>query len=161
MTEGGGGRPTIAFDPDAATADAALDKCDVIDAHVGRQIKTVRMLCGMSQPDLAGPLGVTFQQLQKYERGENRIAASKLYLAASTLKVDINRFFEGLPDPTGGVSDQALLTAQRDMVAFLAEPEGRDLALHLPKLTRPLRSHVAKLVRAMAGQATADRALED
>lgn len=152
MIEGGGRLPADILERMSVPTDVDPDNCDCVDVHVGQQLKTLRMMRGLSQPDLAARLGVSFQQLQKYERGDNRISASKLYLAAAALKVEVGRLFEGLPDPAGGPADQAMLAAQREMVAFLAEPEGRDLALNLPSLPRFLRAHVASLVRAMAAQ---------
>jgi len=67
-----------------------------IDVHVGKMVRARRKALGMSQTELAETLGITFQQVQKYERGSNRISASKLYEAARTLKVEISTFFEGL-----------------------------------------------------------------
>ena len=67
-----------------------------IDVHVGKMVRARRKAIGMSQTELAETLGITFQQVQKYELGSNRISASKLYEAARTLKVEISTFFEGL-----------------------------------------------------------------
>lgn len=67
-----------------------------IDVHVGRQLVQKRHELGRKQTDLAQALGLAFQQVQKYERGANRISASKLWDAATFLGVDINYFFEGL-----------------------------------------------------------------
>ncbi|CAK0766545.1 XRE family transcriptional regulator [Azospirillaceae bacterium] len=67
-----------------------------VDALVGRRLKELRMLAGLSQGDLAATIGLTFQQLQKYERGVNRISASKLYLLALHLKVSVSAFFSDL-----------------------------------------------------------------
>lgn len=68
-----------------------------IDVHVGGRIHERRKLLGLSQSDLARGLGVTFQQLQKYETGANRISAGKLYQCAQILNTDIEFFFTGLP----------------------------------------------------------------
>lgn len=64
-----------------------------VDAEVGRRLRELRMLAGLSQSDLAATIGLTFQQLQKYERGVNRISASKLYLLARHLSVPVSAFF--------------------------------------------------------------------
>lgn len=69
---------------------------DPIDIHVGNRIRHRRWETKLSQTDLGRAMGVTFQQLQKYEKGENRIAASRLYKAATTLDVPVGWFFEGL-----------------------------------------------------------------
>lgn len=68
-----------------------------VDLHVGAAIRVRRKLLGVSQTQLADALGLTFQQVQKYERGANRVSASKLYDIANFLDVDIATFFEGLP----------------------------------------------------------------
>ena len=67
-----------------------------VDEHVGARIKALRKTAGMSQEALATQVGVSFQQLQKYERGANRVSASKLFDIAEVLGVDISVFFEGL-----------------------------------------------------------------
>ncbi len=75
-----------------------------IDALVGERLRELRMLAGMSQSDLAETIGLTFQQLQKYERGVNRISASKLYLLARNLNVPIGALFADMDGPR---SDEA------------------------------------------------------
>src|ERR1700750_3211772 len=70
-----------------------------IDIHVGLQVRLRRKELKISQEKLAETLDLTFQQVQKYERGANRISASKLYEIARTLRVPIGWFFEGLSDP--------------------------------------------------------------
>jgi transcriptional regulator with XRE-family HTH domain len=68
-----------------------------IDRRVAGRLKDLRLLRGLSQIELAALIGVTFQQVQKYERGINRIGASRLYAIAETLDVSIGFFFDGLP----------------------------------------------------------------
>ena len=67
-----------------------------VDVNVGQQIRARRILLGHSQTDLADGLDITFQQLQKYERGSNRVSASRLYYIARLLDMPITYFFEGL-----------------------------------------------------------------
>ena len=79
-----------------------------IDVHVGRRVRIRRVLCGMSQTALATELGLTFQQLQKYESGANRISASRLWQISQTLDVPVAWFFYGLDgepfdDPSHGL----------------------------------------------------------
>src|ERR1700734_2336267 len=76
-----------------------------IDVHVGLQVRLRRKELKISQEKLAETLGLTFQQVQKYERGANRISASKLYEIARSLRVSIGWFFEGLADPAAGPVD--------------------------------------------------------
>jgi transcriptional regulator with XRE-family HTH domain len=74
----------------------AKDAPDPTDVHVGKLIRARRMAIGMSQTDLADALGTSFQQVQKYERGANRISASKLLAAANKLGTTVGAFFDGL-----------------------------------------------------------------
>ncbi|MDP8916463.1 MAG: helix-turn-helix domain-containing protein, partial [Pseudomonadota bacterium] len=77
-----------------------------VDVHVGEQVRQRRRQLGLSQERLADALGLTFQQVQKYERGANRISASKLWDTASFLGVPIDWFFQGLSEPSAaGVSE--------------------------------------------------------
>ncbi len=74
-----------------------------VDLHVGNQVRVQRRLRGLSQSALAQKLGITFQQVQKYERGANRIGSSRLHRIAQVLKMPVSYFFEGLeadPRPT-------------------------------------------------------------
>ena len=77
-----------------------------VDVHVGARARVRRTLLGMTQTDLADALGLTFQQVQKYERGTNRISASRLYEMCRVLDVSIVYFFEDMP-PEGAVSSPA------------------------------------------------------
>lgn len=71
---------------------------NLVDVHVGRRIRLRRSLMEMSQSDLGKELGLTFQQVQKYERGDNRVSASRLYDIARVLDVTISFFFDDLPE---------------------------------------------------------------
>jgi transcriptional regulator with XRE-family HTH domain len=98
-----------------------------VDLHVGARIRMRRKTMGLSQERLAESLSLTFQQVQKYERGANRVSASKLYEIARSLRSPINYFFDGLADTVDplpeGVADQ-------DASAFVHElvmtPEGME-----------------------------------
>jgi transcriptional regulator with XRE-family HTH domain len=70
---------------------------NAVDEHIGRRVRERRLEIGLSQVQLAEILGVTFQQIQKYEKGINRVAASRLYEMTEALEVYITYFFEGLP----------------------------------------------------------------
>jgi transcriptional regulator with XRE-family HTH domain len=118
-----------------------------VDAFVGGRIKQRRKALGMSQTDLGEALGVTFQQIQKYERGNNRVGAGALYKMADALKVPISYFFDGLP--TLEHSDDA---ASRRAIEFLCTREGAAMVEALsrvpPKLRMELANHVAMVARA-------------
>jgi len=114
-----------------------------------------RKLLGVSQEQLADSLGLTFQQVQKYERGANRVSASKLYEIARTLQVPVSFFFDGLADPMdGSENDEVGQHAERIVQEFLTTPEGLELAEVFPKINRGrVRRQVLDLVRAMAEEA--------
>ncbi len=78
------------------------DRDKEIDAHVGRRGRLRRTLMGMSQAQLAGSVGLTFQQIQKYERGTNRIGASRLYEFSQLLDVPVSFFFDEMAEEVGG-----------------------------------------------------------
>src|SRR3954452_5745259 len=89
-----------------ATADRA-DGPHPVDRHVGLRIRMRRKEMGVSQERLAEALGITFQQVQKYERGANRVSASKLWDIAGALRTPVSYFYDGL-------GDQDAVAAQRD-----------------------------------------------
>ena len=74
-----------------------------VDAHVGARIRLRRTLMGMSQERLGEALGLTFQQVQKYERGVNRVGASRLFDLSRVLDVPISFFFDDMPEPAAGM----------------------------------------------------------
>ncbi len=76
-------------------------KADPIDIFVGKKIRQRRTLLGISQEKLSNSLNITFQQVQKYESGANRVSSSRLYNISKILKVTISYFFEGLPETSG------------------------------------------------------------
>jgi transcriptional regulator with XRE-family HTH domain len=84
-----------------------IDGPDPIDKHVGGQLRLRRAQIGMTQSDLGGKLGLSFQAVQKYETGENRISASRLYQLSRVLDVSLAYFFEGL-DGAGQAEDEAV-----------------------------------------------------
>lgn len=126
-----------------------------VDLHVGGRVRMRRKLLGVSQEQLADSLGLTFQQVQKYERGANRVSASKLYEIARTLQVPVSFFFDGLADPMDGSdNDEVGQQAERIVQEFLTTPEGLELAEVFPKIGRGrVRRQVLDLVRAMAEEA--------
>ena len=118
-----------------------------IDVHVGERIRRRRRALGISQDRLAEEIGLTFQQVQKYERGTNRVSASKLYQAARVLQAPVSYFFEGLPTTTPGV-------AEDEQAAFVHEmapsPEEREMALLMSRIAdKRVRRRLLELVRSM------------
>ena len=74
---------------------------NAIDGHVGSRVRTRRTLLGLNQSQLGDALGLTFQQVQKYERGSNRISASRLFHLSKILDVPVSYFYEDMPDELG------------------------------------------------------------
>lgn len=80
---------------------------DEIDAHVGSRLRVRRSLMGFSQEKLANAIGLTFQQVQKYEKGLNRVSASRLYQFSKILEVPVAYFYDNMNTPVAGMSDNA------------------------------------------------------
>jgi len=118
------------------------------DRHVGNRVRMRRMMQGMTQEKLGQALGLTFQQVQKYEKGTNRIGAGRLQHIASIQQVPISFFFEGAP----GQSD-ILDTSCDDVSGFLATPDGLALTksyMHIQNAK--LRRSIVALVKQIAGE---------
>ena len=119
-----------------------------VDRHVGLRIRMRRKELGVSQEKLAESLGLTFQQVQKYERAANRVSASKLWEIARALNTSIAYFYEGL---AGSEDVDASPLPNLGAQAFLMTPEGAELASIFPRLGRArVRRKVVELVRALA-----------
>lgn len=114
-----------------------------IDRHVGLRMRMRRKELGLSQERLAEAVGLTFQQIQKYERATNRVSASKLWELSRALKTHVGYFYEGLTELEGEV--------QQSMHDFLLAPDGLELAANFPRIHTRLRRRVLELVRAMVG----------
>jgi len=128
-----------------------------VDLHVGARIRMRRKVLGVSQEKLADELHLTFQQVQKYERGANRVSASKLYEIARALSSPVAYFFEGLSDPVGASGgDERPDVSMHD---FLMTPEGLELASAFPKIKRSrVRRRLLELVRSMVEESQAAEA---
>jgi len=114
-----------------------------------------RKTLGLSQTIVAEAVGLTFQQLQKYERGANRVSASRLYGFAQHLKVPVGWFFEGLPD-TDRDGDPAADQRARAANAFLRSTEGLELARLFPTVPKASRAQLVSLIRGLAAEADED-----
>lgn len=125
-----------------------------IDTHVGARVRMRRVLIGMSQEKLGERLGLTFQQVQKYEKGTNRIGASRLQQISEILSVPVSYFFEGAPlrapeSPTGFAEEGVSSTY---VVDFLSTSEGLQLNKAFTRIKdAKTRRKVVELVRAIAG----------
>ena len=118
-----------------------------VDTFVGNRVRMRRLMLGMSQTTLADAIGLTFQQVQKYERGTNRMGASRLQQIAGTLSVPVAFFFEGAPDQI-----KSNAKTQPDFVnEFLATPDGLALIRAYIRISsRELQRSIVALVEGIA-----------
>ena len=127
-----------------------------IDAHVGSRVRLRRMLIGMSQEKLGELLGLTFQQVQKYEKGANRIGASRLYDIATILNVPVQYFFEDLPQPQAvGANGRGMSEPDREpfVMDFVSSSEGLQLIRSCTKVNDPkVRKRILELVKSLGGE---------
>ena len=110
-----------------------------IDRHVGQQLRKARILRDMSQEDLATAINLTFQQVQKYERGMNRLSASRMYQISKILRVRPTYFFEGLPEDE-----------YEEIVSFTIEHI--NLIKHYEAAPENLRKEFTKLLKSVGKQ---------
>jgi transcriptional regulator with XRE-family HTH domain len=129
---------------------AAKKSPNPIDRHVGSRVRMRRMMLAMSQEKLGDALGLTFQQVQKYEKGTNRIGASRLQQISQILQVPVEFFFEGAP--TVHESGNAGADASANYVSdFLASSEGLSLTKAFTRIKDPkLRRRIVDLVEEIA-----------
>ncbi len=140
-----------------------------IDVHVGARVKMRRTLLGMSQEKLGEAIGLTFQQVQKYERGLNRISASRLFDIGKVLEVPIGFFFEEMDDQVAELSPRMLAGASElaeEPVLFDYDPMTRKETLDLVRYyymipDRHLARKVLEMMKAMAVPAGEDSEEEE
>jgi transcriptional regulator with XRE-family HTH domain len=131
-----------------------------IDIHVGSRVRFRRMLLGMSQEKLGEKLGLTFQQVQKYEKGINRIGASRLFDLAQVLGVSVQFFYEEAPasEPKQGAPDVAAEQPdEHSIVAFLRSRDGLELNKAFVRISdAKARRAIVELVRSLANDTETD-----
>ena len=127
-------------------------KTNPIDIHVGSRVRLRRSMLGMSQEKLGDSLGITFQQVQKYEKATNRVGASRLQAIATILGVPVSFFFEGAPEmPTPPRSGFGVDDSTSYLVEFLNSAEGLQLNRAFVRIAdAKVRSCVIDLVKALA-----------
>ena len=124
-----------------------------VDIHVGSRVRLRRTMANMTQEKLGEALGITFQQVQKYEKGTNRIGASRMQQIAKALNVPVSYFFEDAPGGAGMTSGMAEAGSTDYVVDFLSSAEGIELNRAFVRITNPvLRRKVIELVRALANE---------
>ena len=133
------------------------ERATQVDRHVGMRIRERRIMLGMTQEQLAREVGITYQQEHKYERGVNRVSASRLYQIAEALRTPVSYFFEGIGAPEGrrlsarerltlemvrtfgGIADPRLQEAISDLTRSLADAAGdspRGSAAEIDRVSR-------------------------
>jgi transcriptional regulator with XRE-family HTH domain len=139
------------------TDDKGSRRANPIDIHVGSRVRFRRMLLGMSQEKLGERLGLTFQQVQKYEKGINRIGASRLYDLAQVLGVSVQFFYDEAPIADGRGSEPDGLTEGPDehsIVEFLRSRDGLELNRAFVRISDiKARRAIVELVRSLANDA--------
>jgi transcriptional regulator with XRE-family HTH domain len=128
-------------------------RANAMDVHVGARVRLRRMLLGMSQEKLGEQLGLTFQQVQKYEKGVNRIGAGRLHELGQVLGVPVQFFYEQAPGGTvaAGFAEKG---ADGYVVDFLSSREGLELNKAFVRISDPrIRRSILELVRTLAGDA--------
>lgn len=127
-----------------------------VDVHVGSRLKKRRSLMGVSQEKLADAVGLTFQQVQKYERGANRVSASRLYQFAQILDVPVSFFYEGFADDSAaiapGLSDntQEAFESEADEDVFEKKETIKLLREYYSIPDPKLRADLFKMIKTMA-----------
>lgn len=128
-------------------------KPNPVDAHVGSRVRLRRMLLGMSQERLGESMGLTFQQVQKYEKGVNRIGASRLFQISKILDVPVQFFFEEAPNlgERGQLRGMAEPESEAFILEFLNSREGLELNRAFVKIgDAKVRKTIVDLVRALS-----------
>ncbi len=125
-----------------------------IDRHVGSRVRMRRMMLGMSQEKLGDALGLTFQQVQKYEKGANRIGASRLQQISQILQVPVSFFFEGVPSQRSERVEGFVEAPSPAYVSdFLATSDGLALTKAFVRIKdAKLRRRIVDLVEQIAGE---------
>jgi len=121
-----------------------------VDAYVGNRVRLRRKFRNVSQGKLAEALDLTFQQVQKYERGTNRVSASTLYDVAKFLEVPVGYFFEGFEDASDAFSEQESAPEMKK-AEFWSSGDGERLATKFPKIRDArLRNRILSLIDVLA-----------
>ena len=130
-----------------------VKKPNPIDIHVGSRVRLRRTMLGQSQEKLGNALGITFQQIQKYEKGANRIGASRLQQIANVLTVPVAFFFEDAPSGTQAVTGMSEGNSTTYVVDFLSSSEGLQLNRAFVKISDPkVRRKIVDLVKSLGDE---------
>lgn len=129
-----------------------------IDRHVGQRIRAYRLLAGLSQTELGNAIGVRFQQVQKYETGQNRVSASRLCAIATRLSVPVHVFFEGISQESCGiVTDEG----SADTLDMLADTQAVEMLRKTTLLSSAQRRAIGAMIDAMVEESGEDTGKAD
>ena len=129
-----------------------------VDKYVGSRVRMRRIMLGMSQEKLGEALGLTFQQVQKYEKGTNRVGASRIQQISEILQVPVSFLFEGGPSGTVGAEGFAEGTSPAYVSDFLATSEGLALTRAFTRIAdAKLRRSIVELVEQIAAREAIDK----
>jgi transcriptional regulator with XRE-family HTH domain len=134
---------------------------DPIDVHVGGRVRLRRMLIGMSQEKLGTALGLTFQQIQKYERGANRIGSSRLFRISQFLDVPVSFFFDDMSGVVGGGGGLREAGQTRFEADYFGRRESQELLRNYYRIgDTTVRKRLLSLVKAVAASESAGDSAE-
>ncbi len=129
-----------------------------VDRHVGSRVRMRRFMFGMSQEKLGEALGLTFQQVQKYEKGTNRVGASRIQQICEILQIPVSFLFEGSPTDISKAADLSEVPSPAYVYDFLATSEGLALTRAFTRITEPkLRRSIVNIVEQIASREAPDR----
>ena len=135
-----------------------MAKSHPVDVHVGARMRQRRTLLGMSQEKLGTAVGLTFQQIQKYEKGTNRVGASRIQQISEVLQVPVSFLFEGGPSSTTGAGRFGEEASPAYVSDFLATSEGLALTRAFTRLTdAKLRRSIVDLVEQIAAREESEK----
>jgi transcriptional regulator with XRE-family HTH domain len=150
---GNGDIAEIGVPKPAATTLTGSRRTNCVDALVGGRIRARRSLLGMSQDQLAQRLDLSLQQIQKYEKGINRIGASRLFHIGKALGVSVQYFYEGVAPHLPGTNGAADPTIEAPIISFLRSPDGVELNRAFARIANPkMRRAIVELARSLASQ---------
>ena len=144
----GAGKPRVGSKRHRVT----IDGPDPVDQAVGKRVRTRRTLLGMSQEKLGEAIGLTFQQVQKYERGTNRISASKLWAMSKVLDVPVSYFFETILEGDAGIADECASNLGHQSADVMNKRETLELVRAYSKVTPESAAGLLAFAKALVGE---------
>lgn len=126
---------------------------DPIDVHVGRRLRQARLLAGLSQEELGDGIGVSFQAVQKYEHGENRLSASRLFRAAKLLSRSVSFFFDDIEDEGATGTEGGFSRDEIELIRHYRQISSEDVRDHLLQVMKRIGAITEAIAPAEGGAA--------